>query len=291
MTQEQWRAAWILCETAGDLDSEAQREYVRGATVDGEVERQVIAIFEQLESEPFYPPAPDRRVGDSVGRYILVERIGQGGMGEVYAAEDAELRRTVALKFLPSAVAPDKAAASQVISEARLASRLNHPNIVTVHELIQTPWGLAMAMELVEGQSLRALLKSRRLSAREIIQIGRHIASALAAAHQKGIVHRDIKPENIMVRVDGYVKVLDFGLAQNIRNRALNGSGAHLPVGTLRYMAPEQKLGGELTGASDVYSLALVLEELGKWRHPLLTQMRSTAQGKRSMPGLPTTRP
>ncbi len=281
MTDEQWRAAWILCETAGDLDSEAKREYVRGATVDGEVERHVLALFEELESEPSYAAGPDRRVGDTVGRYTLVERIGQGGMGEVYAAEDAELRRTVALKFLPSAVAPDKAAAWQVISEARLASRLNHPNIVTVYELIQTQWGLAMAMELVEGQSLRALLKARQLSARETIQIGRQIASALAAAHQKGIVHRDIKPENIMVRADGYVKVLDFGLAQNIRDHALNGTSVHLPVGTVRYMSPEQKLGREINGASDVYSLAVVLEELGKWRHPLLTQMRSAAPEQR----------
>jgi hypothetical protein len=140
---------------------------------------------------------------------------------------------------------------------------------------------LAIVMELVEGQSLRALLKSRQLSSQQTIQIGRQIASALAAAHQKGIVHRDIKPENIMVRVDGYVKVLDFGLAQNIRERALGGRAAHLPVGTVRYMPPEQKFGEEVTGASDVYSLALVLEELGKWRHPLLTQMRSAAPEQR----------
>lgn len=275
MTPEQWRAAWILCETAGDLDFEAQCEYVRGATVDPEVERHVIAVFEQLEGEPSYGPAPDRRVGDTVGRYTLLERIGQGGMGEVYAAEDAELRRRVALKFLPSAVGPDKVAASQVISEARLASRLNHPNIVTVYEVIQTPWGLAMAMELVEGQSLRRLLKTRRLSARETVEIGRQVASALSAAHEKGIVHRDIKPENIMVRGDGYVKVLDFGLAQNIRDRTLNRSSVHLPVGTVRYMAPEQRVGDQSTGASDVYSLAVVLEELGQWRHSLLTEMRS----------------
>ena len=281
MTDEQWRAAWILCETAGDLDGEAQRDYVRGATADAEVERRVIAVLEELESAPSYPPAPDRRAGDTVGRYTLIERIGQGGMGEVYAAEDAELRRTVALKFLPSVVAPDKTAASQVISEARLASRLNHPNIVTVYELIQTPWGLAMVMELVEGQSLRALGKARPLSARETIRIGRQIASALAAAHQKGIVHRDIKPENIMIRADGYVKVLDFGLAQNIRDQALNSTSVHLPVGTVRYMSPEQKLGGDVTGASDIYSLAVVAEELGRWRHPLLTQMRSAAPEQR----------
>ena len=188
-----------------------QREYVHGATVDPEVEGQFIAIFEELESEPLLPPAPDRRVGDTVGRYTLLERIGQGGMGEVYSAEDRELRRIVALKFLPTVVGAGNAAASQVISEARLASRLNHPNIVAVYELIQTPWGLAIAMELVEGQSLRKLLKTGRLSTRRLIHIARQLASALAAAHQKGIVHRDVKPENVMVREpDGFVKVLDF---------------------------------------------------------------------------------
>ncbi len=161
-----------------------------------------------------------------IGRYVLSERIGQGGMGEVYSAQDTELHRRVALKFLPSDLPLDEAAYSQIIREARAASSLNHPNIVTVYEIIQTHWGLAIVMELVEGQSLRALLKSRQLSRQQAIQIGRHIASALAAAHQKSIVHRDIKPENIMVRVDGYVKVLDFGLAQNIRERALGGGSA-----------------------------------------------------------------
>ena len=276
MTDEQWRAAWILCETAGDLDAQAQREYVSGATVDPEVENQVIAVFEELESEPLAAPALDRRAGDTVGRYILRERIGQGGMGEVYSAEDTELRRTVALKFLPSAVEAGEAAAAQVISEARLASRLTHPNIVTVYELIQTQWGLAIAMELVEGQSLRKLLKAKRLSAGRLIHIGRQIASALAAAHERGIVHRDIKPENVMVREDDdFVKVLDFGLAQNIRDQAAANRSVSLPVGTVRYMSPEQKAGKPATTASDIYSLALVLEEAGPWKHPILTRMRS----------------
>lgn len=277
MTEEQWRAAWILCESAGDLDLDAQREYVRGATVDAEVERHVLAVFEELESEPSYPPPPDRRVGDTVGRYTLLERIGQGGMGEVYAAEDTELRRTVALKFLPSAVGADKLAASQVISEARLASRLNHPNIVTVHELVQTPWGLAIAMELVEGQSLRKLLKSAKLPTRRVIRIARQLASALTAAHEQGIVHRDIKPENIMVRTeDDFVKVLDFSLAQNLRDRTAAQRSIDLPVGTVRYMSPEQKAGWPATAASDIYSLALVLEEAGDWKDSILTRMRST---------------
>ena len=277
MTDEQWRAAWILCEIAGDLDSRTQREYVHGATVDPEVEGQVIAIFEELESEPLLPAAPDRRVGDTVGRYTLLERIGQGGMGEVYSAEDRELRRVVALKFLPTVVGAGKAAASQVISEARLASRLNHPNIVAVYELIQTPWGLAIAMELVEGQSLRKLLKAGRLSTRRLIHIARQLASALAAAHEKGIVHRDIKPENIMVcEPDDFVKVLDFSLAENIRDQAAAHRNSQLPVGTVRYMSPEQKAAQPVTAASDIYSLALLLEEAGSWKHPVLRRMRST---------------
>jgi hypothetical protein len=276
VTEEQWRAAWILCESAGDLDSDMQREYVRAATADLEVERHVLAVFEDLEGESFYPPAPDRRVGDSVGRYTLLHRIGQGGMGEVYAAEDTELRRTVALKFLPSAVSADKLAASHVISEARLASRLNHPNIVTVYELVQTPWGLAIAMELAEGQSLRKLLKSSKLPVSGLIHIARQLASALAAAHEKGIVHRDVKPENLMVRAeDDFVKVLDFGLAQNLRDRAAGQQTFNLPVGTVRYMSPEQKAGWPATAASDVYSLALVLEEAG-WKHSILARMRNT---------------
>ena len=276
MTDEQWRAAWILCETAGDLDAEAQREYVQGATIDPEVQGRVIAVFEELETGGAYPPAPDRRIGDAVGRYLLRERIGQGGMGEVYSAEDTELRRMVALKFLPSAVGADNDGASQVISEARLASRLNHPNIVTVYELIQTQWGLSMAMELVEGRSLRKLLKTERLSSRRLTHIGRQLASALAGAHEKGIVHRDIKPENVMVREDGFVKVLDFGLAQNIRDQAAANRSLRLPVGTVQYMSPEQKAGQAVTSASDIYSLALVLEEAGFPKHSILTRMLST---------------
>ena len=276
MTDEQWRAAWILCERAGDLTLEEQGEYVRTATVDAEVESQVLAVFEELESEPFEPAStPDRRIGDTVGRYILTGRIGQGGMGDVYAAEDTELRRNVALKFLPNTIGADAYAAAHVISEARLASRLHHPNIVTIHELVQTPWGLAIAMELVEGESLRKRLKKQRLSARQAIHIGRQLASALAAAHAQGIVHRDIKPENVMVRNEDFVKVLDFGLAQSVRDRAVASKGMTLPAGTVRYMSPEQKAGEPATAASDIYSLALLLEEAGCPKHALSARMRA----------------
>ena len=271
MTEEQWRAAWILCETAGDLDAEAREEYVRGATVDPEVGNQVIAVFEELSSGPDFPSPPDRRSGTLIGRYLLSERIGGGGMGEVYSAQDTELHRRVALKFLPSNLPADYAASSRIIREARAASSLNHPNIVTVYEIIQSPWGLAIVMELVEGQSLRALLKLQPLSVRrQAIPICRQVASALAAAHGEGIVHRDIKPENIMVRADGYVKVVDFGLARPAVSPLGNGRDrlAELPAGTLHYMSPEQLRGEPLTPAADVFSLGVVLSELAAEKLP-----------------------
>jgi eukaryotic-like serine/threonine-protein kinase len=274
MTEAQWQAAWVLCETVVDLEPEAREEYIRGATIDPEVEKQVLAVLEDLSLQAAIPVPPSRRRGDVVGRYILLDRIGRGGMGQVYSAQDTELGRRVALKFLPVDL-PLETTAAQVIGEARAASSLNHPNIVTVHEIMQTQWGSAIVMELVEGQSLRAMLKSGPLPRRQIIQIGRQIASALSAAHSKGIVHRDIKPENIIVRVDGLVKVLDFGLAQNIREGTVPGKFAGLPLGTVRYMSPEQKAGRAVTAASDIYSLAVTLEE-GGWKHTMVSRMRST---------------
>jgi serine/threonine protein kinase len=264
LTEEQWLDAWIVSETAAGLHGEAQRDFVRKAAADSEVESEVIGLFEELETEPLDSAPANRQAGDVVGRYFLHERIGQGGMGEVYSAEDMELRRTVALKFLPAGVTNDDRVAAQIVSEARLASRLNHPNIVTVYELIDTPWGLAIAMELVEGQSLRKLLKNCHLSIQRAIHIARQLASALAAAHEVGIVHRDIKPENVMVRSDGFVKILDFGLARH----AQVSPEVNLPAGTLRYMSPEQHRGESATPASDVFSAGIVLYEIFTGSHP-----------------------
>ena len=142
MTEEQWRAAWMLSEMAGDLEAEEQRNFVQGATGDPEVESEVFGHFEELESESSSPASAGIRIGDSVGRYILGEQIGYGGMGEVYSAEDKELRRCVALKFLPAEVSDDERLVSQIVSEARLTSRVNHPNVVTVYELINTRSGV-----------------------------------------------------------------------------------------------------------------------------------------------------
>jgi serine/threonine protein kinase len=187
-------------------------------------------------------------------------------MGEVYAAQDTELGRTVALKFLRADLADKNRIAEGGIREAKTASALNHPNIVTVHEVIHGESTLVIVMELVEGTNLRVLC-GKRPPVDQMINLGQQIASALAAAHIHGIVHRDVKPENIMVRRDGYVKVLDFGLARQVSADSQN-SVAGLPAGTLRYMSPEQVRGATLTGASDVFSLGLVLYELLTGKHP-----------------------
>src|SRR5918992_844979 len=158
--------------------------------------------------------------GTRIGRSAVQSLIGAGGMGEVYRALDTELHRPVALKFLRPEVASDEKRMQRFIQEARSASALNHPNILTVYEIGQQDGARFFSTEFVDGLTLRAALVSRRMKLIEVLDVAIQVASALAAAHAAGIVHRDIKPENIMVRADGYVKVLDFGLAKLTEARA-----------------------------------------------------------------------
>jgi eukaryotic-like serine/threonine-protein kinase len=185
-------------------------------------------------------------------------------MGEVYSAEDTTLARKVALKFLASEAALGEAV-EQVTREARAASALNHPNIVTIHEVIQYDGTPIIVMELIEGTALRIMCGSPQPLAR-ILHIGRQIAEALVAAHAHGIVHSDIKPENIIVRPDGYVKVLDFGLAHPVAGETLSSSD-DMHGGTLRYMSPEQARGEPTSPATDIFSFGLVLYELATGQH------------------------
>ncbi|HZQ51180.1 MAG TPA: protein kinase [Bryobacteraceae bacterium] len=202
--------------------------------------------------------------GQKFGRYTTVAVIGRGGMGEVWSAYDADLDRTVALKFLSSEalLALD---ANQITREAKAASALNHPGIVTIHEVVQSESTLAIAMELVQGKPLRELC-GKPVPIPEVAAIGHQIAEALAAAHAQGTIHGDIKPENILLRPDRYVKVLDFGLARKVTTQAIAFGGISA-LGTLRYMSPEQARGDPLTPASDVFSFGLVLYELTTGRH------------------------
>jgi serine/threonine protein kinase/Tol biopolymer transport system component len=209
--------------------------------------------------------------GQHIAHYEIVSLIGRGGMGEVYLAKDETLNRRVALKLLPVDYTRDKDRLRRFQQEAHAASALNHPNILTIHELGLADGQQFIATEFVDGETLRERMKHGALSLREALDIAVQTASALAAAHQAGIVHRDIKPENIMLRPDGYVKVLDFGLAKlteqhertlraDIADKLDTSSG--LVMGTVKYMSPEQARGLSVDPRSDIFSLGVVLYEM-----------------------------
>ena len=207
--------------------------------------------------------------GAVLGPFTIVDRLGAGGMGEVYRAVDSRLGRKVALKVLPKALLSNQEGLSRFALEARSASALNHPNIVTIFEVGQADSSPYLAMELVDGWTLRHLIEAGPLPVKKALELGTQIASGLAKAHQAGIVHRDLKPENIMVTQDGFVKILDFGLAKlhgPLREAA--GKAAEsltqvgLVIGTPDYMSPEQAAGRPLDLRSDQFSFGLVLYEM-----------------------------
>src|SRR5439155_17077688 len=161
-----------------------------------------------------------QNTGTKLGRYEIRSKLGEGGMGEVYLAQDTKLDRKVALKTLPASVAADRNRMHRFVQEAKAASALNHPNIITIHEIDETDTGHFMATEFIDGETLRERMRSAPMKLTEVLDVAAQIASALSAAHAAGIIHRDIKPENVMLRRDGIVKVLDFGLAK-LRERTL----------------------------------------------------------------------
>jgi Tol biopolymer transport system component len=273
MNSHQWQEAWRIFEIAQELDPSERRAFIASESADPEVVERVLELLAEPTEEDPVAPSDVNRTGTRVSRYEVAGLVGRGGMGEVYAARDTELNRPVALKFL-TAGRGDPAAVKRFVREAKATSALNHPNILTVHEVIQSPSGLAIAMELVEGKAVSEL-RGTALPIPQVIELGRQAASALAAAHKQGIVHRDIKPENLMVRPDGLVKVLDFGLAHDFAGQlaaTLQPSAGGLPAGTLRYMSPEQLRGAPVTGASDVFSLGIVLYELAVGVHPFQSE-------------------
>jgi eukaryotic-like serine/threonine-protein kinase len=231
-------------------------------------------LFRSITGEPRVSPIV---AGQRLGRYVTVALIGRGGMGEVWSAQDTDLDRLVALKFLTSEtlVGLDP---QLITREAKAASALNHHGIVTIHEVVPSGLSPAIVMELVEGEPLREVC-GKPLPVSEVLDIVLQIAEALAAAHAGGVIHGDIKPENIFLRPDRYVKLLDFGLARKVTTEAL-ALGYSPVLGTLRYMSPEQARAEPLTPASDVFSLGLVLYELLAGQHAFpATSALDTAQG------------
>lgn len=211
-------------------------------------------------------------LGKTISRFRILEKIGAGGMGEVYLAEDDRLGRKLALKILPEQFTVDQERVRRFEQEARAASALNHPNIITIYEIGQQDGLHFIATEFIAGETLRERLNAGGLSLADALDIASQTASALQAAHAAGIAHRDIKPENIMVRPDGYVKVLDFGLAKlteqttsgdlEAPTRSLLETTPGIVMGTVAYMSPEQARGQRVDGRTDIFSLGVVLYEM-----------------------------
>jgi eukaryotic-like serine/threonine-protein kinase len=197
-------------------------------------------------------------LGTTIGQYEIIEKLGEGGMGVVFKARDTKLDRFVALKFLPQHLSASEGDKGRFVQEAKAASALNHPNVCTIHDIQEHESRLFLVMEYVDGQTLRDKLGS--MSLKQSVDVGTQIAEGLAAAHEKGIVHRDIKPENIMVRKDGIVQIMDFGLAKLRGLSRLTREGT--TVGTAGYMSPEQVQGQDADHRSDIFSLGVVLYEL-----------------------------
>jgi len=198
-------------------------------------------------------------IGQMISHYKIIEKLGEGGMGVVYKAQDTKLDRLVALKFLPPHLAASEQDKARFIQEAKAASALNHPNVCTIHDIQEHDGQMFIVMEFVDGQTLRERKSS--ISFKQAIDFGIQIADGLAAAHEKGIVHRDIKPENIMIRKDGISQIMDFGLAKlrgNVSRLTKEGS----TVGTAGYMSPEQVQGQDADHRSDIFSLGVLLYEL-----------------------------
>jgi serine/threonine protein kinase len=293
MTPEQWQKVEAVLQQALDAPAQDRASFLDEACSGDQLlleeATSLLKAYEEVGDfieEPAIAQdarliigAANDKIGQELGAYKIVSRLGAGGMGEVYLAEDSRLGRQVAIKILPSYFAADDARLRRFQREARAASALNHPNILTIHEVGETDGIYFIATEFIEGLTIRQLLASSELSAGAILDIAAQVASALAAAHAAGIVHRDIKPENIMRRSDGLVKILDFGIAKLLEpesqpdadNRRVAGethTEAGLVMGTVSYMSPEQARGLPVDERTDIWSFGVVLYEMLSKRLP-----------------------
>jgi serine/threonine protein kinase len=294
MNQDRWQRIETLYHTALELPYNARADFLASAcNGDTELQTEINSLLAESEQEDSFLDksalsaglsllAKDSlitSIGAQIGHYKIHKLIGRGGMGEVYLAEDTRLGRFVALKMLPAYLTGESVSVCRFQQEARAASSVSHPNIAHIYEIDETDGRHYLAMEYVQGMTLRQLLKHESLSVNEAIELALQVASALAAAHAAGVVHRDIKPENIMVKSEGYVKVLDFGLAKlfeaqgkaSMRSTSSKSDLESTPgliMGTTAYMSPEQVRGQEIDTRTDLWSLGVVLYEMLAHRKP-----------------------
>ena len=286
-----------LCDAALDLNRSERKAFLDvNCDGDNELREEIESLLEHEETERDFLAQPAWRQfaervasqsvsleGKQLDRYRIQGRLGAGGMGEVWRARDDQLKREVAIKILPPEFSADVERVRRFEQEAYTISALNHPNILTIHEVRHVTEDLGdlhfIVTEFIEGRTLRDGLKQSRHRWREAVLIARQIASALNAAHTAGIIHRDIKPENVMLEGSGHVKVLDFGIARRVHlpeagsaGSEVSGAGIQTKLGdrpgTLKYMSPEQARGEPLDARTDIFSLGLLLYEMLAGRHP-----------------------
>ena len=292
MTPERWQQVKQIFQSAVELPSSERVAFVSEACgADLELRSEVeslISSHNRADSSVLTAVVNDAAheilageagslLGQQVGPFKVTERIGSGGMGEVFLAQDTRLGRKVALKLLKGEYTKDEDRLRRFRQEARAVSALNHPNILTLYDMGQADSMHYMATEYVEGNTLRQHIARERMSLSEVLDVAIQTAGALAAAHNVGITHRDIKPENIMLRTDGYVKILDFGLAKLIEPKAGDTTAPTLTrldtesgviMGTVSYMSPEQARGLAVDSRTDIWSLGVVVYELAAGCHP-----------------------
>ena len=294
MNSARWQQINRLFHETLEQDAAAREDFLRQKTAgDPDLFREVQTLLTshvkagRFLDEPAWGVAADLILDDAeaslagkrVGNYRVLEEIGRGGMGVVYAAEDERLRRPVAIKALTPEYTRDPLRRERLTREARAAAALSHPAIATIFALEEIDDALYIVSELVRGRTLREELRDGPLPPSELVAVLVAIATALVAAHERGIVHRDLKPENIIRRVDGQIKVLDFGLARAPLRRNVAASTrlteAGTALGTPGYMAPEQLSGGDVDARADIFALGVLAWELATGEHPFGTDMAS----------------
>jgi serine/threonine protein kinase/Tol biopolymer transport system component len=297
--RDRWRQIDELLDAVMELPAEEREAFLTKACAgDDELRREVRSLLAGQEKVSGFLEGPAMQVvaqamarspegpsapfsGREVGSYMLERLLGEGGMGQVYLAHDRKLNRKIALKILPGEFSADPERVRRFMREARAISAFNHPNIVTIHDVGESGGSRYIATELVEGRTLDVLVREG-LTLKEALTIGAQVAEALAAAHGAGVIHRDIKPENIMVRADGYVKVLDFGLAKliEVAERPLDDAAtetrAGVVMGTLPYMSPEQAAGESCDHRTDLWSLGVVLYQMVTGKSPFMRETRQS---------------